>query len=225
MQTLATEIADGTWEMGMQLPTEAKLSERFEVNRHTVRRALQELARLGKVRAEQGRGCFVAEPCLDYTVGPRTRMTEWIRQHHKTPSGRVLELGERPADELIAHRLGLRRGAPVVRFLRLAMADGVPVCLTCHHFSSVRLPGLLAALREESTVTAALAACGVTDYLRLSTRVTARLPQASEAELLRIPRMRPILVAENLNVDGAGTLIEFGMGRYPTPRVSMVFEP
>lgn len=225
MRTLADEIAGGAWEPGEQLPTEARLSERFGVNRHTVRRALRELARLGKIRTEQGRGCFVAEPSLECMVGPRTRMTEWIRQQRRTPTGRVLELCETPADDLIAARLHLRLGAAVVRFRRLVLADGVPVCLTCHHFSSARLPGLLAALRVQDTVTAALAACGVTDYMRLSTRVTARLPLRDEADLLRIPRARPILATENLNVDSAGGLIEFGLGRYPTQRVSMVFEP
>ena len=73
-----------------RLPTEAQLSARFGVNRHTVRRALEELSRNGLVRIEQGRGSFVAEDVLDYTVGPRTRFSEWIRRHNKEPSGRVL---------------------------------------------------------------------------------------------------------------------------------------
>ena len=66
---------------------------------------------------------------------------------------------------------------------------------------------------------------GVSDYLRQVTRVTARLPDAEEAELLRMPRLRPLLVAENVNVDRAGAVVEFAISRYPTPRVQIVFEP
>jgi GntR family phosphonate transport system transcriptional regulator len=84
---------------------------------------------------------------------------------------------------------------------------------------------MLAALREAATITEALARCGVPDYLRQSTRVTARPPQPREAELLRTPRNRPLLVAENVNVDRNGGIVEFALSRYPTPRVQMVFEP
>src|SRR6185437_10116122 len=71
--TLEKEIASGILAAGMQLPTEVGLAGRFGVNRHTVRRALEELSRNGLIRIEQGRGSFVAEDVLDYTVGPRTR--------------------------------------------------------------------------------------------------------------------------------------------------------
>jgi GntR family phosphonate transport system transcriptional regulator len=71
----------------------------------------------------------------------------------------------------------------------------------------------------------ALRAVGVADYLRQQTRVTARLPTPTEAELLRMARNRPVLVAENINVDRGGMVVEFAVGCYPTPRVQIVFEP
>ena len=89
---LQREIASGAHQPGARLPTEAELSARFGVNRHTVRRALEELTRDGLVRVEQGRGSFVAEDVLDYTVEARTRFSEWIRKHNKEPSGLVRQL-------------------------------------------------------------------------------------------------------------------------------------
>jgi len=65
----------------------------------------------------------------------------------------------------------------------------------------------------------------VADYRRQATRVTARMPTEHEAMLLGMPRNRPLLVTENVNVDSAGVVVEFGMSRYPTPRVQIVFEP
>jgi GntR family phosphonate transport system transcriptional regulator len=222
---LRQDIAAGLYAPGGRLPTEAELSQRFAVNRHTVRRALEEMSRDGLVRVEQGRGTFVAEDVLDYTVEPRTRFTEWIRRHNKEPSGRILQLREAVADHAVAVALGLRPGARIVLLERLGLADDRPVSLARHHFPAARLPGILDALHQTARITEALRDVGVDDYLRQTTRVTARLPTPSEADLLRMPRTRPVLICENINVDRGGTVVEYGVGCYPTPRVQIVFEP
>ena len=225
VRTIEAEITDGTHAPGGRLATEAQLAQRFGVNRHTVRRAVEELSRAGLVRVEQGRGSFVAEDVLDYAVAPRTRFSEWIRAHNKEPSGTVLDLREGVADIHVAKALGLRAGARVVVMERLGLADGRPVNITQHHFSSARFPGLFARLRAGEGISEALAGCGLADYRRQVTRVTARLPTPDEAQLLRMPRNRPILLTEAINVDPAGQVVEYGLGRYPTPRVQIVFEP
>ncbi len=223
-RAIEQDVTDGVLAPGTRLPTEAEMSAHFGVNRHTVRRALEELSRAGMVQVEQGRGSFIAEDVLDYAISARTRFSEWIRAHNKEPGGRVLDLRELAADAATAAGLGLAAGARVVRLERLGLADGRPVSLADHHFSAARYPGLLAALRECQTITAALAQVGVNDYRRQQTRVSARMPQGNEAELLRMPRNRPLLITESVNVDAAGTVVEFGVTRYPTPRVQIVFE-
>jgi GntR family phosphonate transport system transcriptional regulator len=223
VSSLRAAIASGAYKPGTRLPTEADLSSLFGVNRHTVRRALEELSRDGLVRVEQGRGSFVAEDVLDYTVEARTRFSEWIRKHNKEPSGVVRQLREITADRRIAAGLGVRGGSRVVLLERLGFADDRPVSLTRHYFPVTRLKGILPALQATPSITDALRDVGVGDYVRQQTRVTARLPTPSEADLLRMGRSRPVLIAENVNVDSAGTIVATGC--YPTPRVQIVFEP
>ncbi len=223
--TIERDIAAGTLAPGARLPTEAEFSARFGVNRHTVRRALEELTREGLIRVEQGRGSFVAEDVLDYTVGPRTRFSEWIRRHNREPSGRVLRLCETPADRTVATGLGIRPGTKVVLMERLGFADERAVSLADHYFPPSRLPGILAALRATPSITEALRRVGVPDYRRQVTRVTARLPRGNEAVLLETARNRPLLICENINTDRDGMVVEYALARYPTPRVQIVFEP
>lgn len=222
---LQQDIAAGTSPPGARLPTEQEMSRHFGVNRHTVRRALEELSRVGLVRVEQGRGSFVAEDVIEYAVEPRTRFSEWIRRQNREPSGRILRLAEIAAETAVAAGLGIRPGGRVVLMERLGLADDRPVSLSAHHFPAARLRGLIDALRREPSITAALRSVGVADYMRQMTRVSARLPTAEEADLLRTTRNRPLLVTENINVDHTGTVVEFGVTRYPTPRVQIVFEP
>lgn len=112
-QQMEREISGGQYGPGARLPTEAELAERFAVNRHTVRRAMEELEGRGLVRIEQGRGSFVAEDVVDYRLGPRTRFSEIIRRQNREPGGRVLRVEEVPAEATIADLLGIDRKSVV----------------------------------------------------------------------------------------------------------------
>jgi GntR family phosphonate transport system transcriptional regulator len=223
-QAMEAEIASGAIKPGARLPTEAALSSRFAVNRHTVRRAMEELEGRGLVRIEQGRGSFVAEDVLDYRLGPRTRFSENIRRQNREPEGRILRVAEIQADASLAEALGVRRGRAVILAERLAMADGRPVVIGTHHFPAARFARIPALLAENPSITAALAACGVPDYRRRVTRITARQPTPEEAELLQQSRSRPVLVAEAVNTDPDGVIVDVTQARYAAGRVQLVVE-
>jgi len=223
-ETLAEEIGQGVYPPGKRLPTEAELAERFNVNRHTVRRAMAELAARGAVRVEQGRGTFVHEYPIEWSVSRRTRFSENIARAGRGVGGTLLRTLELPASETVAEALAIAPGDPVVLIERLGSADGRPISIGSHHFPARRFGGLIAAFRETGTITKALAACGVPDYTRKSTRVTARMPSADEARLLHQPQSRPVLQTEAINIDPQGVIIEYGVSRMAADRVQLVLE-
>lgn len=67
-QAIAASIADGTYLPGQKLPSEARLADELGVNRLTVRRAIEELARAGAVESRQGSGTFVSAPIVRLPV-------------------------------------------------------------------------------------------------------------------------------------------------------------
>ena len=67
----------------------------------------------------------------------------------------------------------------------------------------------------------ALAACGVSDYTRQESRITAELPSPELAEQLRQPAIRPVLLVESLNVDPTGTPIEWARTWFAGDRVKL----
>ena len=217
-------IAAGQHAPGERLPTEAELAARFRVNRHTIRRAMEVLEARGIVRVEQGRGSFVAEDVLDYPLGPRTRFSEIIRAQNREPAGRLLRVMEIPADARIAELLEIRPGAAVVLAERITMADGRPVAIGSHHFPARRFPQIAALLRADPSISHALAECGVPDYRRRVTRITASMPNAEEAEALQQSRSRPILVTEAVNVDADGRPVDATHTRWAAGRAQLVVE-
>ncbi|MCC7417155.1 MAG: phosphonate metabolism transcriptional regulator PhnF [Acidobacteria bacterium] len=224
-QAVEAEIAERRLAAGERLPTEHALADRFGVNRHTVRQALASLEERGLVRVEQGRGTFVHDDPVDYAVRKRTRFSETIRRQNREPNSRLVRAESRPAEAAIARPLGLRKGDTVILLETVGEADGRPISIASHYFPAARVPDLIAAYRAEQSITRALARCGVPDYTRKSTRVTARLPTAEDARALRLPRSRPVLVAENLNIDQEGRPIEISIARLAAERVQLVFEP
>jgi GntR family phosphonate transport system transcriptional regulator len=185
---------------------------------------LEELEARGIIRVEQGRGAFVAEDVLDYPLGPRTRFSETIRRQNREAAGNVLHIAEIPADAQVATGLRIRRGRPVLRVARLGLANGRPLVLGMHHFPLPRFAALADALAQQSSITVALAACGVPDYRRQSTRITARLPTPEEAKHLMQSRSRPVIVAEALNVDPEGVPVDWTLSCYAAARVQLVME-
>ena len=219
--TLIDDIAQGRYETGTKLPAEAQLAERFGVNRHTVRRALADMAEQGLVHARRGAGVFVAAKPTDYPVGKRIRFHQNIRRAGRVPSKKVLRLEVLAADAREADALDLEPGDPVVVYEGLSYADDHPVALARTVFPAERLPGILDALDAHESITAALNACGVEDYTRRETRITAKLATATQALHLRTSEGAPILRTTGISDDANGTPIEFGRTWFAGDRVTL----
>lgn len=218
---LTDDIAQGRYDTGAKLPPEAQLSARFGVNRHTVRRALAEMAEQGLVHARRGAGVFVAAKPADYPIGKRVRFHQNLAREGRSPAKQVLMLETRAAGVREAEALGLAPGDPVHVYDGLSLADGQPVALAQAIFPAKRLPDLCDALREEASITAALKVCGVADYTRLETRITAKLATATQALHLRISEGAPILRTTSISVDTDGTPVEFGRTWFAGDRVTL----
>ena len=113
---------------GDPLPSERELAERYDVARMTVRAEITRLAAEGMVARVQGRGTFVAEARVAQAAA-LSSFTEDMRARGLTAGSQVLGQGTIPADDLVAGRLGIAPGAPVVRVRRVRTADGEPMAL------------------------------------------------------------------------------------------------
>jgi len=223
---IEADIRSGSLGPGARLPAEPELALRFGAHRHTVRRAVAELAQRGLVRVEQGRGSFVHEDTIDYAVGRRTRVEDNLLRHHKTFNGRLLSVHEAAADAQQASTLKLRgRNPKVVVVETLNEADGVPISVVRHVLAATRFAGFAAAYEASGgSVTEALSSCGVPDFSRSYTRVSTRLPTDAEAKWLRQPKSVPVLVTESIEADPDGGPVKFGIARFAGDRVKLVLE-
>ncbi|UUX50012.1 phosphonate metabolism transcriptional regulator PhnF [Nisaea acidiphila] len=221
---ISNAIRSGQFAPGSKLPTEAELSERYGVNRHTLRRAVAELAEDGVIRVEQGRGSFVQEHVLDYLVAKKTRFSDNVLRQKRTPGGRTLLVETVEGDPSILKQLELPEGSELIRLDRIGEVDGRPISVGSHYFPASRVPGFAGIYEELDSITRTLTHLGHGEYTRKVTRVTASMPDAQDAECLQQPRNRPVLMVESINVTPDGAPIEYGLARYAADRFQLVFE-
>lgn len=221
---LSEEIVNGAYPPGARLPTEMQLAARFGANRHTIRRAVRELKERGLVRVEQGRGTFVHESAVDYQLGKRTRFSANLLSQDRRPSGALLDTDIVTADAKLADALELGEGAPVIRLRTLNLADEIPISIGMNYFAAERFDGIQAAFRETHSITRSLAGFGITDYVRKQTRITARMPTAEEARLLKQPPNRPLLQTTSIDAEPDGRPIQFGVTRFAGDRVQFLVD-
>ena len=103
-------------------------------------------------------------------------------------------------------------------------AEGQPLHISERYFPLPRFENLAAVVRETGSITAGFTAHGVADYTRRESRITAELPSAEVAAQLRQPTSRPVLQVESLNVDLAGTPIEWARAWFAGDRVKLTMD-
>ena len=221
LAALTEEIAGGHYGPGDKLPTEAALSRRFGVNRHTVRRALGALTEAGIVQSRRGSGVFVTARPTDYPLGRRVRFHQNVLAAGQTPEKRVLRLETRAADAREAEALAIPARDTVHVYEGISLADGVAVALFRSVFPAARCPGMDRALERHKSVTAALAEVGVPDYTRAITRLTATRATPTQALHLGLAEGAPLLRAVGVNVAAGGDPVEYGHTWFAGDRVTL----
>jgi GntR family transcriptional regulator, phosphonate transport system regulatory protein len=222
---LEQSIAQGSFKAGTKLPAETEIAERFGVNRHTVRRAIAALTERGLVRAERGSGTYVEAARIAYPIRRRTRFSEIVEGAGHAVGGRLVASHIEKADGEIAKRLKIKSGTPVIRMERVRQADGVPIVASTTWLPADRFPNAARVyVMSSNSITRMLANFGVRDYTRQSTRVTAAIAEAADAESLKLALGRPLLVVESVDADADGLPVLTTRSRFASDRVALVLE-
>jgi GntR family transcriptional regulator len=127
-EQLADDIDRDRRPPGSRLPPERALADHFGVSRATLRRALDELARDGRVERVPG-GWAVASRVVGEPPNELMSFSEMAASRGLTPGGRVLERSTRPASIDEADALGLAPGATLFVLERLRTMDDVPILI------------------------------------------------------------------------------------------------
>lgn len=193
-QTLREEL--GRYQAGDYLPSETVLAERFGVNRHTLRRAVDELIAEGRVLRQKGRGSCVLPQPIVYPLDAASAHSKTLEEMGFTSSAVLLGKRVRPARPDEQADLQLHAEEPVLEFETLRYLDGQPISLITHCFAQRHRQ--LVNSYSGGSVREHLARQGV-PLKRMSTLIGARTPSQQIALQLMMPRHTPVLSIRTLS--------------------------
>ena len=116
-------------------PNEKMLSERgiceqYGVSRTTVRLAMAELEHMGYIYKRHGKGTFVAALNKNsQNLMESYSFTDYMREHGKKPSTKVLSFEILDSTNYFAENLGISPGEKIIKITRLRLADELPMML------------------------------------------------------------------------------------------------
>jgi GntR family transcriptional regulator len=205
---LSAALDAGEWRPGDRMPTERELAERYGCSLITVRHALGELVREGRIERTRGRGTFVLQPRIDRDIAGAMSFTEEMQRRGLDPATRVVTARIETAGEAVAAALGLPADAPVVYLERIRLGGGEPLLLEQARLPAERFPGLLAFDFERRSLYDILTERYDTRIVRARETVEPVMLRRREASLLELPTRSLALRIDGVAHAGDGSPVE-----------------
>ena len=216
---LRRQFAAGELRPGDLLPSENELVARFGVSRGTVRQALVALRQEGTIAGSRGRPSVVRQAPLTQPFSELLSFSAWIRSLGLLPGGLVVEFGQRSADAAAAEALGLCRGGPIYRLVRVRLVEHQPLMIERTSFPP-RVGRLVADLDlDHDSIYAELAARGL--VIASARHLIDALPaSAADARLLGVSARTALLRDRRRSFGAAGEPLEWSDDRYLGDRIA-----
>ena len=223
-EALESDIRDH-FDSGQFLPSEMELAERFSINRHTLRRAVDELVGAGLLLRQHGKGTMVVDNKIEYSLRSKGRFTESLEDIGLQASCGVLSINEITADRKLAKSMWVPLGTDVTHIETIRCIDETPVCLISHYLVSSLLPGI-----AQSYQTGSLHQYIESEYTlkirRHQSLIGAGLPSRTEASQLQCAKNLPLLIVRSNNVvRGSDEVIEYSVSRSRSDVFEMKINP
>jgi GntR family transcriptional regulator len=218
-QTIQGRIEDGTYAPGTRVPSENQLVQAFGMSRPTVVRALELLKRDGWLESRQGYGTIVrGRPAV--VEQKDRRGSETLARDESRAPGRLVDVAHVPVPARVASALGLPKRAKVLMRRFLVVEDGEPVELVSSYFPAGLVEGTELDSGEalSGSARAHLEARKQVRFDHVTERVSARLPEPTESELLDLPDGTPVLSVLVIACDASGQALQVSDVLLPADR-------
>lgn len=192
-----------------RLSSERELAKYFNVQRLTIRAALQILVQKGILISRERRGYFIAPKRVQFTLNHTNSFKMMIERMGKTSYVKLLEFEKMKLTEPLAKKTLLAEGTEVYRIMRLRYGNKEPIAVE----RSYIVCELAKDLSEEDVHNKSLYETLKKKYrlsiVNSSHRVSVVYANGLEAELLKVSPSKPLIKYQGLVYEKKGRLLEY----------------
>ncbi|GIO90126.1 GntR family transcriptional regulator [Paenibacillus lactis] len=222
---LRNEIATGHYIPEQLIPSERELAEEFEINRLTVRQAINELVQEGLLYRQRGVGTFVSQPKIEQPLTSLTSFSKDMENRGIVPGALVVSMKVIPATKQVASRLQMEADEEVLELVRVRTADGEPMALERSYLRYDQVKPLYGMDMENVSLYQKLEeVCGIRLVKAIQTIEVASV-YPDEAGILEIGPHEPAMLIERITyTEGADKPLEFVRSLYRGDRYKFKIE-
>ncbi len=193
-EKLRSQIFEGQYAPGEQLPSEHRLMEQFEVSRITVRRAIANLISQGLVVSQRGKGVFVKEQrkVVRSLSNPLMFFDEDMQRQGAVASIRSLSFEKVVAPVSVCDTLQLPQNETVYCQKKIILTDQIPVSYDVTYIP-LKIGNTFAQELQSSLIYPTLDQRGVS-IERVETTLECTHATLDVSQYLEIPLGAPLLV-------------------------------
>ena len=126
-ENIEEQINNDIYEKGEKIPSERELCEIYGVSRMTVRLAIDELVKKGKLEKVQRKGTYVLSKSIVQNLNKVYSYSKEMNKQGKISSTKMIKRKIVKADEKLAKKLRVPIGENLLYIERLRLAENVPI--------------------------------------------------------------------------------------------------
>lgn len=212
-------------EPGDYLPPELQLADEFNVNRHTIRRAIDELVQDGLLERYRGRGTVVLNVPIEYPLTKHSRHTQTLNAKGFSTSRELIKMELFPATDGIANRLEIPVKSDVLWLEAIRIVNQRRVAVSSQFVPQPWADEMLAHYDGGSVMKFLSEHCGLS-LVRKYSLITAVMPEEKDALHLNISRRLPLLRIKTVQIDErTGIPAEYSVTRNRSDAIQLRIDP
>ena len=209
---ILTNIENKIYNMSEKLPSEKEFAIEFDVNRHTVRHALQLLKEDGLINTKKGKGNYLSNVKVPYSISDKSSYSSKILDLGYEPKTKLLSVDIIEPTEEVSNILGLNGNLKVIELKLLRYVNDLPISVSYSYFDAFLYKKIISNLDlEPFSLYKVLNKCyPKLEITKVSTVFESIVTTKELSELLLMPSNSPILSVSTISKDQVGNFVEYG---------------